>query len=138
DLRTLVEYFGEALETTADGRTESRPFDLRAERLLRMIRDQHSNPHLTLGSVAAALDISVRHATRLLKRETGAAFLVHLHRARVVSARHLLHETTLSVKQVAAAVGYGSWSELGKHFKRLTSNTPASFRQLHAAKKHDG
>src|SRR5262249_5411730 len=119
ELRHVVECCAAALEGEADGLTGNRRVDIRAARLLRVIREQHCNPHLTLRHVAIASDISVRHATRLLKQQTRAGFLMHLHRARVGSASHLLRETTLSVKEVAARVGYGSSSELGKHFKRL-------------------
>src|SRR5262249_11109489 len=92
----------------------------------------------TLRHVAIASDISVRHATRLLKQQTRAGFLMHLHRARVGSASHLLRETTLSVKEVAARVGYGSSVEVGKQLKRRVGTTPIAFRHLHSTTNTDG
>jgi AraC-like DNA-binding protein len=101
---------------------------VRTRRALALVERRFRDPRLTLRTVAADCRLSVSHAARMIKRETGASFLAHVHRARVAAAAQLLKESTLSMKEIAAAVGYGSSSQLGRHFKRLRGTTPQAFR----------
>jgi AraC family transcriptional regulator len=81
-----------------------------------------------LKEITSASRLSVWHAARMLKHETGFPFSSHLHKSRVLEATDLLHDATLSVKEIAALVGYGSSSQFGRHFRRLTGTTPRAFR----------
>jgi AraC-like DNA-binding protein len=106
--------------------------DSRVASMLRVIDDRYADCVLTVRIVAKAADVSPWHA-RLLKQQTGAGFVEHLHRRRTTAARQLLLDTPLSVKQVATAVGYNHQSQLTRHFKRICGVTPVAFRRTHAA-----
>jgi len=102
--------------------------DIRTVRTLSIIEDRYADAQLTLGMVNANSGVSLWHAARMLKHQTGLGFRAHLHRTRIAAACRLLHQSTLSVKEIAAAVGYGSSSQFGRQFRRLCGTTPRLFR----------
>jgi AraC-like DNA-binding protein len=101
---------------------------VQVERALCAIQDRYTDPLLNLDAVAKEVGSSASQVTRLLKLHTSHGFLGHLHRRRSTAAHRLLIESGLSVKEIAAAVGYRSVTQLGRHFKRYTGSTPASVR----------
>jgi transcriptional regulator GlxA family with amidase domain len=102
--------------------------DPRLERAFNWL-DAHYSSHATLRDFAAQAGLSPWHAARMLKQETGRTFMAHLNQRRVSEAEHLLSETTFSVKEIAARVGYAGSSQLGRHFKRLRGRPPATHRR---------
>jgi AraC-like DNA-binding protein len=103
--------------------------DLHVARALKILDARHRDPTLTLETLAAEMGLSAGYLTRLLKRHTGFGFLDHLHRRRVTGAHRLLVQTTLSVKEVAAAVGYEGSTQLGRHVKRACGIPPLALRR---------
>ncbi|HET7617327.1 MAG TPA: AraC family transcriptional regulator [Vicinamibacterales bacterium] len=87
-----------------------------------------AEPSADLRALATALGVSRWHLSRVISRETGHGFAEHLHGLRVLEAAHLLATTRLSVKEVAAAVGYPRTGELDRHFGRRLRMTPSRFR----------
>lgn len=105
------------------------------EHALAVIDTRCVDPHLNLKAVAKAIGLSSFHLSRLLKTHTGEGFIIHLHQRRVSAARKLLTETQMSIKEVAAAVGYRSVSQLGRRFKRVYGLPPVAIRvRLRSAK----
>jgi AraC-like DNA-binding protein len=95
---------------------------------LRFIGVRFCDVALNLNVVASHVGASPCHLSRLLKTHTGDGFLRHVHQRRVSAARRLLADSQLSVKEIAAAVGYRSVTQLDRHFRRLCGSTPASAR----------
>jgi AraC-like DNA-binding protein len=102
--------------------------DARVTRMLQVIHARYANPKLTMRTVAQTVHLCPSHAARLLKQYTGDGFFVHLHQRRLAAARQLLAETSLGVKGIAAMVGYAHASQLSRHFKRMSGETPLAFR----------
>lgn len=48
---------------------------------------------------------------------------------RIHKARHLLAESRLPVRRIAAAVGYGSAASLSRAFKRVVGASPGAYRR---------
>ena len=96
--------------------------------LLEAIRMGFHESTLRLRDVAGAAGFSPWHAAHLLARDTGQGFIAHVRDHRVTAARQLLDETLLSVKEIAAQVGYSSARQLTRDFKRLCGTTPIAFR----------
>jgi two-component system response regulator YesN len=101
--------------------------DGRIRGALLFIDAHYSEPRLTLGAVAAHVGMSRFHLARTLTTQTGDGFRVHLHRARIRAAERLLRGTTLSVKEVAATVGYNDTTQLCRHFRKFRGTSPARF-----------
>jgi AraC-like DNA-binding protein len=100
--------------------------DARVHRALRLIDVRYHDATLSLHDVAADMNLSRCHTARLMKHRTGCGFATHLRRRRILEAQRLLRHTSLSVKEIAAAVGYAD-STLGRHFKRACGQSPATF-----------
>src|SRR5262249_30346533 len=107
--------------------------DARVAHALLSIKIQYRNPALALADIAKDVGLSPWHLTRLLTRHSGMGFSSHLHQTRVVAAQRLLANSTIPIKQVAAAVGYQSTVQLDRHFKRLSGLTPIRFREQQIA-----
>ena len=126
---SLVDRCTALLTAPAPPRCRVRALDPHVGRSLAVIEARHREPRLSLRDVASTVNLSPWHLTRLLKRATGNGFVGHIHRVRISAAERLLRDTSLTVKQVAAAVGYTNTSQLDRHFKELRGTTPVSFRR---------
>ena len=104
---------------------------LRDQRLCRasvIIRTRYSDPALNLAAVARQSGISPWQLSRLMKRHTGHGFTSHVHATRVEAAERLLIETSLSVKEIAATVGYRSTTQMDRQFRRASGAAPSALR----------
>src|SRR3954452_22095996 len=72
---------------------------------VRYLRDNLARP-IEVRDVAAQVHLSERHLTRLFRRETGTSILEYLTALRIELASQLILDKSLSIKQVARAVGY--------------------------------
>jgi two-component system response regulator YesN len=95
---------------------------------MRVINERYGEPGMSVRSVARELGISTEHLCRLMKRHTGHTFVSLLRRSRVRAACHLLNTTTLSVKQIADRVGFGSPNHLARDFKTVCGTPPSVYR----------
>jgi transcriptional regulator GlxA family with amidase domain len=103
--------------------------DGRVERALQIIDARYREPRLTISEVAAQTRLSRWHVSRLLKRHTGRGFVAHILHRRVDAAKQLLIDTSLSVKEIAAAVGFGNPCQFSRQFKQLCGIPPVTFRR---------
>jgi AraC-like DNA-binding protein len=104
------------------------PGDPRILRALSAVSSRYTDPTLTLTMIAGEQRLSVWHLSRIFKRHCGVGFSDHLHRTRVAVGCSLLVETQLSIKEIAAAVGYGCTTHFDRHFKRIQQSTPKEYR----------
>ena len=88
---------------------------------------------LTIEELAARARMSPRTFARRFRAETGTTPYDWLTAQRVLLARHLLEETTLSVESVATRVGFGDAATLRHHFTRRVGATPQSYRATFCA-----
>jgi YesN/AraC family two-component response regulator len=95
-----------------------------------LVERRFTEPRLSSRSVAGDLGVSHEYFCRLVKMHTGRSFGHRLHRTRVREASRLLRYTQLSVKEIAAAVGYQSTQQLDRQFNRYASASPMMFRRL--------
>jgi AraC family transcriptional regulator len=98
---------------------------------LRSIRDlvyAHSEQDLRLSHFADACGLSVRHLTRAFKLTTGMTLASHVADVRLEMAKHMLRDTRLPTKAIAARVGFANVSSFTTAFRRMTGVTPRLFR----------
>lgn len=87
-------------------------------------------PHaLRRADIAAAVNLSEPHLARIFKIATGRSVMDRLVELRMKQAQLLLLESTMSVTQVARAVGITSFSYFSKVFKEAAGVTPSYFRK---------
>jgi AraC-like DNA-binding protein len=86
----------------------------------------------TIESAAKAAALSERHFRRRFVIETGIAWRLFLHQARMLRAMELLVEADTTISEVAYAVGFNSLSAFAKGFTLFSGETPSKFRRLGA------
>lgn len=106
--------------------------DRRITHLLELIEENYSDPRLTLSRASRWVGLSRGYVSRRFKQETGWGFRQYVRRVRVEKAAALLVTTGLSIKEVAAAVGYTPRcvSEFDRHFKDTYGLTPTQYRAI--------
>jgi AraC-like DNA-binding protein len=98
--------------------------DRRVERVVAQLRGAPEQ-RLSLDDAAAQAGLAPAYFSRLFTREMGESFRSFALRCRLEHARHLLDETTLSVGQVAAALGYDDLFLFSRQFKQHYGYAPS-------------
>ncbi|BCV24871.1 response regulator [Gelria sp. Kuro-4] len=83
---------------------------------------------LTLESVAKNVYLSPCYFSRLFKKETGVNFARYVSLVRINTAKKLLLERRLSIKEVAGKVGYNDPRYFSYTFKKLTGILPSEYK----------
>lgn len=86
---------------------------------------------IPVSELAAMVGMSPSHLSALFRKATGggpAAFHTSLKMAR---ARALLDTTSMSVREIAAAVGYADPLYFSRHFRRVHGVNPTQYRAQH-------
>jgi AraC-like DNA-binding protein len=91
---------------------------------------QHLNKPLPVARLAALANISPSHFFALFKRHTGCAPIDYFIRLRMRRACDLLGTTSLSVKEVAAVLGYDDQFYFSRVFKSVNGVAPSEYRAL--------
>jgi AraC-like DNA-binding protein len=91
---------------------------------------QHLDEPLQVATLAAQANISASHFFALFKRQTGCAPIDCFIRLRMQHACRLLDETGLSVKEVAATLGYDDPFYFSRIFKTVNHVAPSEYRLL--------
>lgn len=109
--------------------------DFRVRAVLKHIEENFSDVSLSLSSVSASAGISPWYMSRIFKRDVGAGFREYLLTVRLSKAEGLLTSSTLSIKEVAARVGFKYTSDLHRHVRRLTGGPPSALRSAARASR---
>jgi AraC-like DNA-binding protein len=124
---TAVSVVGAALNNTRAGQRHT-GFDTRVAQALGYVRSHCTDHPLRLDDVARSVHVSRWHLERLIKKQTGRRFKLHVRGARLEAACELLELSTLSVKEIAARIGYPHVSELTRDFKAAFRVPPRQWR----------
>jgi len=93
-----------------------------------LIRNNLDDPELGVASLAAELRCSPGHLSKLFHDEVGERIVEHINRLRLESAIEALRNTTLSVKEIAAACGYEGANYFARVFRKATGSSPHEYR----------
>lgn len=96
-------------------------------RLLEFIEEKLSED-LSLDSLAAELDISQVHLTRVFRKVVGTSPHKYVLERRLERAKYLLLNCELSIGEIALATGFCSQSHLANSFRRNVGVSPGMFR----------
>ena len=91
----------------------------------------HLDQRATAASFAALANLSESHYRSLFKTQTGYAPMDYFIRLRMHKACQLLDTTSLSVKEIATAVGYEDPLYFSRVFKAVIEMTPSQYRLVH-------
>lgn len=85
--------------------------------------------NISLEELAQLALLSPHYLSRMFSEASGMSITEYLKQVRVRKAQHLLRNSTRSVTEVAAAVGYSDPNYFARVFKNLTGQTPHQFRK---------
>jgi len=85
--------------------------------------------HIDLESLAALMETSPTHLSRVFRREVGVPLFEYINRTRVQKACALLRRTSLPITRIAIDVGYNNVSFFNRYFRRIMRCSPREYRR---------
>lgn len=92
--------------------------------------NEHFREQITVEELASRVGLSQYHFIRSFKKETGFTPHEYLVNTRIATARYLLKNTQLPVKDICFASGFSSESVFCGAFKKNQGTTPVQYRTL--------
>lgn len=92
--------------------------------------DAHLDARIHSCELAAVLDLSVSHFTRLFKNTFGVTPLIYLANYRIESACRIMLTTNSSLTDIALSHGFCDQSHFIRIFRRQTGLTPRTWRRM--------
>ena len=83
---------------------------------------------VTLERLADYFHYTPEYTSRLVKRVTGQSFMQLLTSFRIENAKQLLRDTSITVADIGASVGYESGEHFIRTFRKQTGCTPSEYR----------
>lgn len=111
----------------SEGQTE------RYDRLITEVKEyvaDHLSEKLNVQKLAEQVYMSSTHFSRVFKHQTGFTPYEYIMISRMNRAKELLHQTDLSIAQIAYASGFNSESNFIHSFSKNTGMSPKKFRKL--------
>lgn len=93
---------------------------------------EHYREQISLEDAAAAGNVSPNYLSKLFRSEMGVGFLDYLTQIRLKESERLLEETNLSIREIAAKVGYLDEKYYSKLFKKATGIKPSEYRRIYS------
>lgn len=93
----------------------------------------HLEDKITLAELANHVNLNESYLCRMFKKEVGQSITDYLNLLRIEKAKELLQSTDLLVKEVGAKVGIHNPYYFNRLFKKLTDDTPMSYREQNRA-----
>lgn len=106
--------------------------EIRVRKILKLIE---SEPACRIHELAAQFNLSHSHLQHLFKQQTGSRLGQVMLEQRLLKAAHLLESSSMSVKEIAYAVGYEHTSSFIRAFERRFAQAPLSYRQRNDRRK---
>lgn len=91
---------------------------------------QHLHEPLTPATIAAHVQVTPDHLSRILKAYTGYSTMHYVTLLRMEAARLLLCNGDLSIREISKLVGYHKPPHFSKVFRQYAGESPLRFRQL--------
>ncbi|WP_057936729.1 helix-turn-helix domain-containing protein [Algoriphagus resistens] len=99
------------------------------ERVVNRYFENGQTDLLTVQHIAKQMNFSPNYLSDLLRVHTGQSTQQHIHGKLIEKAKEKLSTTSLSVSEIAYALGFGHSQSFSTLFKKKTSMSPLEFRQ---------
>ncbi|MCE5189804.1 MAG: helix-turn-helix domain-containing protein [Eubacteriales bacterium] len=112
-------------------RNVSSKADEKANRIVTKARtfiDRNFQRDLTLEEVSREVHVSPYYFSKLFKEQTGENFINYLTLRRIETAKQLLLDGKLNVKNICTEIGYNDPNYFSRLFKRFEGVTPTEYR----------
>ena len=125
----LATYLAERYTSVTSGKPEVRGgLPIRQLQKVGDFVTEHLAEEISVEILAALVQLSPFHFSRIFKQSTGMSPLRFVTRERITRAQQLIRETSRSLIEIALDVGYTSPSHFAQVFRRVVGVTPTEFR----------
>jgi AraC-like DNA-binding protein len=90
--------------------------------------NEHLTEKLSLGGVARAVGANIFHFCKVFRTVTNIHFTEFVSRVRIERAKGLLPNHQLQIGEIAYRVGFRSLTHFNRMFRRITGESPTSYR----------
>lgn len=105
-------------------------YSLAMDQLIRWMRDNLTNPNLTLKEMADRIGLSTSHFRAVFKSYSGSSPGRFLFNMRMLEAKRYLRETILPIKEISERLGYSNLTHFYRAFKVHDGRSPHEYRTL--------
>lgn len=140
-IKGLILTYLSALAGVIEHSRETPPAEkLKISKAKRYVREHLGSPELSVKYLAELLHCSPDYLSHIFHLETGERLITYIHRERISAAISMLRNTSLSISEVAYALGFESQAYFSRVFKQVAFKTPSAYRKLveHAAIELEG
>jgi transcriptional regulator GlxA family with amidase domain len=88
----------------------------------------HCEDSVSLAAAAQAVNLSAKHFSDVFRKATGIPFVEYVGRVRVEKAKNLLVNPQLRISEIAFEVGFESFSQFNRAFRRHAGMSPRDCR----------
>lgn len=99
-----------------------------SEQICRYIQS-HLEEDISREDIACHVGLNPEYVSRLFKQETGVNLVNYLQTVRLRTACEWLKQSSLSISEIAARLGYDNFAYFSKIFKKFTGLTPSAYRK---------
>jgi len=93
------------------------------------------NKGIRLKDVANAVYLSPNYFSTMFKKITGYTFSYYLVKKRIDTAKELLRDTNIPIKEIVFQVGFEDYNYFNRTFKSLEGIPPAQYRKSNQTEK---
>jgi AraC-like DNA-binding protein len=104
-------------------------------RFKELVDDRYDTLH-QVSDYAQLLNVSPGHLNDIVRQHTGRTATSLIHQRVALEGKRLLFHADLSVKEIGYSLGFDDAAYFNRFFKRLTGETPATFRNSIREKYH--
>jgi AraC-like DNA-binding protein len=125
----LIEFTEQAIAQSSDESNHGIPPE-NLSKILEWIR-VHLTWNISLKQVAHEFNYTREYLARYFKKHMGMSMLEYIHNMKMAKARELLCQSDLSIKEIAAALGFQDDKYFLRLFKRHEKMTPGEYRKAY-------
>ncbi|WP_342564858.1 helix-turn-helix domain-containing protein [Paenibacillus sp. FSL R7-0345] len=119
----LQAFFREIVQNLDRGTGETN----HGERVIQYLQD-HYKEEIVLKDMSTEFGISYSYMRKIVYELTGKSMIDYLNQLRIDKAKELLLDTDLTIKQVAAEVGYYNVQSFNRFFRKYEGMPPSSYK----------
>ena len=97
--------------------------------------EAHLSEDVTVSELAESINISVYYLSHLFKKTTGTSIIEYRNELRLTRAKLMLIDTTMSITDIAQALGFCSSAYFSEVFSKSEKIPPNEFRKYHKRSK---
>ncbi|MBW4081006.1 helix-turn-helix domain-containing protein [Paenibacillus sp. S150] len=126
-LDELEEYLHELFREIVQSLDRSTRDTNHGERIIQYLRDNYRK-EIVFEDMAKEISISYSYMRKIVYEQTGKSMIDLLNQLRIEQAKELLLDTDLTIKQIAAEVGYYNVQSFNRFFRKYEGMPPSSYK----------